>query len=239
MIMDFPFAVDVVRTGRSKSASIEVDGEHVRVLVPNTLSDQRINDLISKRSVWIKQKLAVHASTPEPSQREFVNGEAFPYLGRNYRLKLLDSDEYSVKLKHGYLVVSYRVSQDRSKNEAKVRSLLMTWYKSHAYDKLREKTSRYSGLIGVKPTSVTVQDYKARWGSCLDSGEVSFNWKIILAPHQIVDYLVIHELCHLIEHNHSPKFWKAVENHCPDYPRHRQWLKDHGAELSGFLGKDV
>jgi predicted metal-dependent hydrolase len=235
MIMDFPFEVDVVRTERSKSASIEVNGETVRIVVPKTLSDQRINELISKRSAWIRQKLAAHASTPEPSKHEFVNGEAFAYLGRNYRLKLLNSDGYSVKLKHGYLEVSYRASADRRKNETVIRSLLTTWYKSHAYDKLREKTSRYSDLIGVKPSSVSVQTFKARWGSCLSSGEVSFNWKIILAPHRIVDYIVVHELCHLIEHNHSPRFWAAVENYCTDYLECRQWLKDHGAELTAFL----
>jgi len=231
VISDFPFSVDIVRTARRKSASLEVHGDIVRILVPDTLSDQRINALIEKRSVWIKQRLATHASTPAPKKREFVNGTAFPYLGKNYRLKLLDGDEYSVKLKHGYLQVSYRKSSDTQKNEFIIRKLLTTWYRSHAYDKLREKTARYSEIIGVKPTSVKIDDFKARWGSCLDTGDVSFNWRIMLAPHKIVDYIVIHELCHLIQHDHSPKYWQHVERYCEDYPSCRLWLKDNGSSL--------
>ncbi len=231
MIMDFPFSVDVVRTERKKSAEIEIDGNTVRVVVPSSLSDQRINDLISARTVWIKQKLALHASIPEPKQREYVNGETFPYLGRNYRLKLVASKEYSVKLKNGYLIVSYPKSDDEQKNDIIIRRLLTTWYQSHAYDRLHEKTSRYSKIIGVNPQGIKIDDFKARWGSCLDTGEVAYNWRIIMASHQIVDYIVIHELCHLIEHNHSPKYWKLVETYCEDYARCRQWLKDFGEGL--------
>lgn len=231
MIMDFPFSVDIVRTARRKSAEIEIKGETVRVLVPDTLSEQRIKDLINKRSVWIKQKLAVHASTPEPKQREYVNGETFPYLGRNYRLKLESSKEYSVKLKNGYLTVAYPRTENDQKNHAIIKRLLTTWYQSHAYDRLHEKTKRYSKIIGVNPKGVKIDDFKARWGSCLDTGEVAYNWRIILAPHKIVDYIVIHELCHLIEHNHSPKYWKLVDGYCDDYRECRRWLKNHGASL--------
>jgi len=232
MIMDFPFSVDIVRTARKKSAEIEIIGETVRVVVPNTLSDQRINDLIQKRSVWIQQKLADHVSTPEPKPREYVNGEALPYLGRNYRLKLMVSEEYSVKLKNGYLIVSYPRSDDEQKNEIMIRRLLTTWYQSHAYDRLREKTSRYAEIIGVKPTAVKIDDFKARWGSCLHTGEVAYNWRIIMSSHQIVDYIVIHELCHLIEHNHSPKYWKLVETYCEDYASCRKWLSQYGSSLT-------
>lgn len=231
MIMDFPFSVDIVRTARRKSAEIEINGETVRVLVPNTLSDQRIHDLINKRSVWIKQKLSAHASTPEPKPREYVNGETFPYLGRNYRLKLVISKEYSVKLKNGYLTVAYPKTDNDQKNHAIIKRLLTTWYQSHAYDRLHEKTKRYSKIIGVNPKGIKIDDFKARWGSCLDTGEVAYNWRIILASHQIVDYIVIHELCHLIEHNHSPKYWKLVETYCEDYHNCRKWLKDNGANL--------
>lgn len=231
MIMDFPFSVDVVRTERKKSAEIAIDGNTVRVLVPSSLSDQRINDLISARTVWIKQKLALHAAIPEPKRREYVNGEALPYLGRNYRLKLVVSEEYSVKLKSGYLIVSYPRSDDEQKNEITIRRLLTTWYQSHAYDRLREKTSRYAEKIGVKPTAVKIDDFKARWGSCLHTGEVAYNWRIIMSSHQIVDYIVVHELCHLLEHNHGPRYWQLVERIIPNYQDCREWLKLNGAGL--------
>lgn len=232
MIVDYPFQIEVVRTARRKSASLEVHGDVVRVLVPETLSDQRVKALIDQRSVWIKQRLAIHAATPVIQERELEAGQAFPYLGRNYRLKLLDSDEYSVKLKHGYLQVSFPKSPDAKRNAIIIKKLLTTWYRSHAYDRLHEKTKRYSAIIGVQPTAIVIDDFKARWGSCLDTGHISFNWRIILAPHHIVDYVVIHELCHLIQHDHSPKYWKLVEQHCPNYSEHKNWLKHNSGNLN-------
>jgi predicted metal-dependent hydrolase len=78
---------------------------------------------------------------------------------------------------------------------------------------------------GVNPASVTVKNYKSRWGSCSTKGDISYNWRIILAPHSIVDYVVVHELCHMLEHNHSSKYWKHVERHVPNWRECREWLK--------------
>jgi len=83
--------------------------------------------------------------------------------------------------------------------------------------------------MGVAPNSISVRDYKSRWGSCSSKGEISYNWRIIIAPHQIVDYVVVHELCHLKHPNHSPEYWKSVKRVNPEYKEHRQWLKEHGA----------
>jgi predicted metal-dependent hydrolase len=78
---------------------------------------------------------------------------------------------------------------------------------------------------------VGVKEYKARWGSCSSSGDVTYNWRIIMAPHHIVDYIVVHELCHLLEHNHGPKYWKHVKSVVPDYKECREWLKVNGEGL--------
>ena len=106
-----------------------------------------------------------------------------------------------------------------------IRSLLEHWYRSLAEKRLGEKTVRLAGVIGVNPASVTVKNYKSRWGSCSTKGDISYNWRIILAPHSIVDYVVVHELCHMLEHNHSSKYWKHVERHVPNWRECRQWLK--------------
>ncbi len=114
-----------------------------------------------------------------------------------------------------------------------IRSLLERWYRSNPEKRLGEKTVRLAGVTGVNPTSVTVKNYKSRWGSCSTKGDISYNWRIILAPHSIVDYVVVHELCHMLEHNHSSKYWKHAERHVPNWRECRDWLKHNE------LGRDL
>ena len=229
--MNFDFPVEIIRTERSKSASIEIEDDIVKVVVPKTLSDQRIEDLINNRTAWIRQKLKIHIETIRPKPKEYVNGESFTYLGRNYRLKCTSGDAGEVKLKNGYLTVPLGRGVSGSVSEASVKQSLKQWYQSRALEKLKEKTKRYATILGVTPQSVDVKEYKARWGSCSSSGDVTYNWRIIIAPHQIVDYIVAHELCHLLEHNHGPKYWKLVQSVIPNYRDHREWLKVNGEGL--------
>ena len=229
--MTFDFPVEIIRTDRSKSASIEVIDGIVNVIVPQSISEKRIEDLIKARTTWIRQKLKLQASVVVPKAKEYVNGESFTYLGRNYRLKCVKSATGDVKLKNGYLNVPVADAMREAKLTGFLRTALEQWYFSKALEKLKEKTKRYSEILGVKPISVSIKEYKSRWGSCSTNGEVTYNWRIIIAPHHIVDYIVVHELCHLLEHNHGPKYWKHVESVVPDYRICREWLKTHGQTL--------
>ncbi len=219
----FDFEVEVNRADRKKSASIEVDNNRVIVTVPRSVADSRIQELVKKRSAWIKTKLKESALRPLPKPKEFVSGETFPYLGKNYRLKVQIGSTASVGIYKGYLVVT--LPNEVPDQDKKVRLLLEKWYRSHAEKHLKEKTDRFSKVVGVSPKSVSVRSYKSRWGSCSSNGELTYNWRIILAPHRIVDYVVVHELCHLLEHNHSPRYWNHVEYHVPDWRECREWLK--------------
>lgn len=218
----FAFQVEVVRTNRRRSASIQLAGDLVKVRVPESLSDDRIRHLISRRASWIQAKLKEQADRPAFKPKEYISGEAFPYLGKNYRLKVISGRTPSVKLKNGYLVATVSDTESQQKT---VKTLLVNWYRSQAEVRLREKTARLSKIVGVSPSSVSVRNYKSRWGSCSSNGDITYNWKIILAPHRIVDYVVVHELCHLLEHNHSPHYWKHVERHFPDRKECREWLR--------------
>lgn len=93
------------------------------------------------------------------------------------------------------------------------------------------KVKHYAGLMNVQYGRITIRNQKTRWGSCSSKGNLNFNCLLMLAPDEVVDYVVIHELCHLIEMNHSKAFWKQVEQVMPDYKKHRKWLKDHGNEI--------
>ena len=123
------------------------------------------------------------------------------------------------------------VGVSKKSKDVDVRNALVEWYEEHALERLTEKTNRYAGIMGVSPNSISVRDYKSRWGSCSSKGEISYNWRIIIAPHHIVDYVVVHELCHLKHLNHSPTYWRSVKTEIPDYDSCRQWLRIHEGEL--------
>jgi predicted metal-dependent hydrolase len=230
--MNFDFPLEIIRTERSKSASIEIEDDTVKVTVPKNLSDQRIEELIKNRTVWIRQKLKIQTETIRSKGKEYVNGETFSYLGRNYRLKCVSGGSDKAKLKNGYITVPIARDASGAALEGCVRQSLQQWYQARALEKLKEKTKRYSAILGVDAKSVDVKEYKARWGSCSSSGDVTYNWRIIMAPHHIVDYIVVHELCHLLEHNHGPKYWKHVQTVVPDYKECREWLKGNGLSLT-------
>jgi predicted metal-dependent hydrolase len=224
----FGFQVEVLRTGRKKSASIQLDGNLVKVSVPQTLSDKRVRDLITQRTPWIKTKLSELSERPTPKPKEYVSGEAFPYLGKNYRLKVVQGAGCSARLKGGHFIATI---PQKGEPQSLVKDLLSEWYSSHAEMRLRDKTERLANIVGVTPSSIGIKTYKSRWGSCSVKGAITYNWKIILAPHRIVDYVVVHELCHLLEHNHSVRYWKHVERFVPDWRDCRDWLRANGSTV--------
>ena len=223
------FQAEVIRTNRRKTASVKVVEGRVAVVVPRFTTKARVEELVAKKTRWIREKLLLQREHRPPKPKEYVSGECFTYLGRKYRLKVETGATKSVKLRNGRLVV--QVPPLVQKREQYVQSALVEWYREHALEKLREKVERYSGVVRAKPTSLDVKTFKGRWGSCSSKGHVQFNWKIIIAPNRIVDYVVVHELCHLVHHNHSPQYWKCVEWVLPDYRECREWLKANGRTL--------
>jgi predicted metal-dependent hydrolase len=223
------FLAEIIRTNRRKTVSVKVQAGKVSVVVPQSLPDGRIEELVTKKARWIREKLKLHRESLAVKPKEYVSGEGFTYLGRNYRLKVENGKPKSVILKNARLVVTL---PDGSKSPEKVKNALVQWYRTHAEEKLGEKVNRYAKIVGVTPSSLGIKTFKSRWGSCSHAGHVLFNWKIIIAPHRIVDYVVVHELCHLIEHNHSPRFWKCVERVFPDYRECKGWLKENGRTLT-------
>ena len=222
------FVAEISRTNRIKSATIKVEEGSVSVVVPLELSQGRISKLLKDKSRWIKEKIILHRNAQPVSDKQYVSGESFSYLGRNYRLKVNKGRYQPVVLSKGRFVVTVPNGAD---DVEMIRDALTSWYKSHAEIKFREKIKRYAKMIDVKYSSIGIKSYKSRWGSCSTDGHIKFNWKVIMASNQIVDYVVVHELCHLKYHDHSPKFWKSVESITPDYVSCKEWLKDNGLFL--------
>jgi len=147
------------------------------------------------------------------------------------RLKVQEGYQVGVCLSGGYLKATIRPSEQGEQREIRIQQYLQNWYRTRALEHLQEKANRYAQQIGVTPAGVSVRNFKSRWGSCDKKGQVVFNWNIIKAPHAIADYVVVHELCHLIHPNHSKDFWQLVGRHDPAYAEHRQWLKERGEGL--------
>ena len=222
--------VEVVRSIR-RTAALHIIGNDLQVRVPEYVEDERVAAFLQKKRPWIRSKVAEIQLLPPHRPKELVSGESFPYLGRNYRLKVQEGHQVGVCLSGGYLKATIRQSEQGEHLTLRIQQYLENWYCSRAHERLQEKTKRYAQLIGVMPTGVNVRNFKSRWGSCDKKGLVVFNWNIIKAPHSVVDYVVIHELCHLMHPNHSKDFWQLVGHHDTTYAEHRQWLKEKGTGL--------
>ena len=223
------FIAEVVRTSRRKTARIKIEDSVVSIVVPEDLSVDRIDELLAKKHRWIAEKMSKQQAAQPARTKEFISGEAFSYLGRNYRLKVKKGPFTPVKLINGHLVATL---PEGAAKPHMVRNALARWYQAQALPKFEEKTKRYAKLIGVKPSATGIKNYKARWGSCNSNGAIDFNWKLIMAPHSVVDYVVVHELCHLRRFDHSKEFWNHVARYCPDYQDRKLWLKINGIFLS-------
>ncbi len=217
------FVAEIVRTTRRKTVSIKVKKGIVSVIVPESLPVENIESLLTKKNRWVKEKLAIQQEVLASKPKEYISGECFSYLGSNYPLKIEQGLYPDIKLQQGRFVVSVR--DKAANNGSAIKQLLVHWYKNRAETELTKKTHRYANIIGVNPKSIIIKSYKSRWGSCSQGGDIHYNWKIIMAPDRIVDYVVIHELCHIHHHNHSPAFWKLVERYCADYIESKKWLK--------------
>lgn len=217
------FVAEITRTNRKKTVSIKIAEGKVSVVAPKTFPIKEINALVVKKQCWIKQKLAIQNKVLKVQPKQFVTGELFPYLGKNYRLKIESGTYPDLKFQQEEFIASVRdVSAD---NAPAIKKMLIKWYQQQAETILLKSTEKYSEIIGVTPSKIAIKSYKARWGSCSIRHEIQYNWKIVMAPKSIINYLVVHELCHIKHHNHSPSYWKTVAKYYPEYKQSRVWLK--------------
>ena len=222
------FIAEVIRTERRKTADIRVEDGAVSVVVPSDLPIERIDSLLKEKRKWIKDKIVLHRQAQPVSEKQYVSGEAFSYLGRNYRLKVEKGAFQPVRLIAGRLVVTVPEGKDEPHM---IRNALVRWYKLQAEQKIKEKVERYAPVVGAEPTGLGIKSFKSRWGSCTAKGRLEFNWRVMMAPNSVVDYVVVHELCHLKQHDHSAEFWQMVERVMPSFVEKKAWLKQFEMSL--------
>ena len=207
-MQELNYPVNIIRTNRKKTVGISVSGNFVKLYVPKEISENKIDDILDSKKPWIISKIKDTRLLPSKVPKRYISGELFPYLGRNYSLNLGFGSENVVKLKRGHFNIF--VLENEKNCDQVVKKLLFEWYLRKAKKLLVEKTIVLSEEMGVTPKTIIIKDYKSKWGSCSINGDLRYNWRIVMAPMQVVRYLVVHELCHLLEHNHSQRFWQQV-----------------------------
>lgn len=224
---------NVIRSKRRKTVGIIIDPEQgVVVRVPENLAKDKIKELVKSKVNWIinKQKLLEDI----PKAKKFVDGEELIYMGKNHILKVIMTDKVSkvnVDLREDKFLIKVPVNLSEKNYRDEAKKEVIAWYKLHAKIKIDERVAYYAPKLDVEPNHIRIKEQKTRWGSCSSLGNLNFNWKIIIAPVPIIDYLVVHELAHLRHHNHSNKFWDLVETIIPDYRERKEWLRVNGKNL--------
>ncbi len=212
----------IIRSRRKTIALIVSADATVIVRAPMRTDLDYIEKLVFQKRFWIaKKKKQALKNSGLVKAKNFVDGEDFLYLGKNYKLKITDCDK--INLTDNLYFPKKYLSDSRTK--------MIEWYKEKALEKIIERVNFYSQITNWKFKSISITNAKKRWGSCGPTGSLNFSWRLIMAPVSVIDYVAVHELAHIPEKNHSSRFWEKVKAIFSDYKNQRKWLKDNGKNL--------
>lgn len=220
-----------------KDVSLSVDLKNgVQVVAPEGLSEEKLHTIMLMKAPWIirkKNELAEVAVSPFP--KEFVSGEKFAYLGRHYKLKVHKNDNIrkpSLVFKQGKFISEVPKGYTDEEKKQKLQLLFKEWYIKHGKNKVEERSEIYCPKMGLEPTSIKIKEQQKRWGTCTKEGAIYLNWRIIMAPMSIIDYVLVHELAHLKYPDHSNEYWRFIRSILPDYEQRKEWLRVNGPLLA-------
>jgi predicted metal-dependent hydrolase len=208
---------------------IERDGI-VRVRPPLKMTPEQVDETVFSKRMWIYRNLAEwHDLNATRVVREWVNGESFLYLGSSYRLSLVDKQDEPLKLKDGRFQLLRSVVEKQGEESAQ--RAFEQYFQTKGLPRITARVSYFASRLGVVPGKVQVKELGFRWATCLANGDVHFHWKCLMAPLTVIDYIVVHELCHLRDRDHSDAFWNEVDKVMPNYRERKAWLRQRGANL--------
>ena len=213
---------------RRKTASIYIERNgKVSVLVPEKLTTRQIENLLEGKRRWIYKNLAEWKDlNARKVHRDYVNGEGFLYLGRSYRLKLVSELDVPLMLKDGYFCL-----QATNGSIPDADAAFKEFYRQKGVARIPPRVAYFQAKMDVEPRSIKVLDLKHHWASCTPGGNLNFHWKCMMAPLTVIDYIVVHELAHLLYPNHTAAFWNQVDKVMPDFQERKDWLRDNGAGM--------
>ncbi len=228
------------RSRRARRARIIVSANKVEVVAPLRMPEKQIQQFMQAKQTWVtaaKNKVQQHIdSIVSFAPESYQQGVMIPYQGNQYKLQLESCQKNQVDIVFDQTFIAY-IPESQAKTlqcaelSEQIRHALVVWMEHAAAKQAKKTIDKYAPLYQLNPRSIIIKKQKSRWGSCGIHNDINLNWLLILAPVEVFEYVVIHELCHIGQRNHSAAFWRLVARHCPDYNRQRLWLKQHGASL--------
>ena len=228
------------RSQRARRARIVVTADKVEIVAPLRMPEKQIQQFLRTKLDWIesaKNKVQQHVdSIASVAPEIYKQGAMIPYQGKQYKLQIKAGQEKQIIIAFAQTFIAY-VPENLHKTlkhadlSEHIRRALVVWMGQAAVKQAEKITDIYAPLYQLTPRSITIKTQKSRWGSCGIHDDINLNWLLILAPAEVFEYVVIHELCHIDQRNHSAAFWALVARHCPDYQQQRLWLKKNGASL--------
>jgi predicted metal-dependent hydrolase len=183
-----------------------------------------IEKLVAEKGAWIERKMQEFEKRPKAAKKTFEVGEEFIYLGKEYSLALTNG--LKIEITEDLELLFPRVFLWRA------RTRMLDWYKKQAQKEIAERTRIISEKLNLKYSTLKISNAKTNWGSCGPKNSLNFNWRLIMAPESVVAYVIIHELMHILEKNHSRHFWNKVATVMPEYKQARKWLKENSKILT-------
>lgn len=217
-----------LKRSRRKTACIQIDRNGaVSVRVPNRVSIKEVEGFIDRKVDWIKRHLdAWQDRNTKRTAQKYIDGAEVLYLGKPYPLKIVTSQVSPLLLHDGIFHLSAEYS-----SESKARAAFLAFYRENGIHVIGPRVAHFQKMMGVAAQKIRMSNAKMRWASCSSKGNLNFAWKCLMLPTSVLDYVVVHELAHLIHMNHSKSFWSEVEKVLPHYKQAYQWLRTHGAAL--------
>lgn len=203
---------EVQRSSRRKTLELTVDrsGE-LKLYAPEATPREHLEKWVKSRLLWVYQKLAIkEASLPIPRPAGYVSGDAVYYLGRSYRVRFVADQEVAVHCRAGWLEL-------RLSDKADAETRIKEWFQVTGGHWIKERVRLLSDRYGLLPSTVEILDLGNRWGSCSAAGRLNFNWRLLQFPIRLIDYVITHELVHLVEPYHNDDYWRRLEGLLPDY----------------------
>lgn len=220
-----------LRFSNRKTIALQVRNGEVRISGPHQVSKLELEKWLESKLDWVRTKLDEQQQYQQQiPRRQYIHGELWPFMGQQIRLLVQRGKKKSFHVNGGELLIT--LSERSFKPEAeRIASILTDWYKLQAIEILEKKTQQICAELGAQCSAVRLKRTRSKWGHCTPRGVIQYNWLIIQAPEWIIDYLVIHECCHLIHPNHSSTYWDLVAQLMPNYKQAKQWLKHNGHQL--------
>ena len=218
--------IKIIRTSRrSKSISLKIRNGELEISCPYNTSEIFLKNLIERKKEWINKN--IDRSRKNHKKIDQISNGFITFKGLVLQLIYKKSNFERITVEDNELKIFYS-------EKSKSRQLIIEWLKLQANNFLRARLSFLSKRISIEFNSLTIKSYTARWGSCNIKGDIFLNWKLIMLPESVIDYVLIHELAHINVPNHSKEFWKLVKKKDPNYCKNKRWLKDNGLSFILF-----